>query len=742
MFEFLFKYSPEVFHRGEFILANNWPVWAIGVSFILLSLVIIYFLLKNRQLFRISQLILIGFLQLAMIALVLFVVWQPSLLIERLRTGDNVIALMLDTSESMAYGANESTRVEQAQAIAKSGTISGLKDEYQFKNFIFSGNATEVENFEELPPPVADTNLADSLLKVLRQASTTSLGAIILLSDGADNNGTIDQEQLAEISSYGVPVHTIGIGREKIPEDVELSEVVLPEKALPNSTLSARVSIHHDTEGEVRVKIYDGDDFIADKQVELQKGESTTTAWIDFSIDGTGNRDLHFSVDPVKNERNLRNNSLSRVIDIPEDNYRVLYIEGEPRWEYKFMRRALEDDKSVHLVSILRVSTNKFYRQGIETPEQLEEGFPSEKKDLFGFHALIIGSIEAPLFTPVQQTLIRDFVSERGGSLLMLAGPNGLGNGSWGNTEIRDILPVVLPDKDNAFQRTQVPVRLTPAGRRSPMLKFSDDDKENEKLWRELPDIADYQDLGDLRPAATTLLDVDVDGRRQPLFVTQPYGRGHSYILATGGTWRWQMSLPVEDLRHETFWRQLIRGIVARAPKHFELSGEIINNELSIRADIRNEEFEPVDDISVTAVVSQASGESVTMELAPSPDQTGVFIGEFRPDQSGLVSIEAISRHGDDPLDTERISVYNESGNSEFFSLRQNRALLERLADVTGGQYWTAEDLDKLPDAIQLSPAGITEQDIRPLWDAPVIFLLLIFLKTVEWLLRRRWRTI
>lgn len=742
MFEFLFNYSSEVYERGRFIFANTWPIWILIGAFSVLSLVIVFFLYKNRRQLQLYQLAVIGLLQMAMLALALLLVWQPSLLLEKLRSGDNVIAMMLDTSQSMAYGAGSQTRIQQARAIAAGEPVTKLRDEYKIKDFTFAGDAEEVQNFDKLPAPGSETNLGTSILKVLRQASTTSLGAIIILSDGADNSGAIDQNQLAEISSYGVPIHTIGIGREKIPEDVELSEVMLPEKALPDSSLSARVSIRHDGGGSVRVKVYDGDDFLAAKEVNLDADESVTTAWLDFKVNGTGDRDLHFSVDPIANERDLQNNTRTRVIDIPENSYRILYIEGEPRWEYKFMRRALDGDKSVQLVSMLRVSTNKFYRQGIDTPDELKDGFPTDREALYAYNALIIGSIEAPIFTSEQQQLIHDFVSQRGGSLLMLAGPNGLGDGHWGNTVVGDVLPAALPDTGKTFIRSRTPVDLTPVGRQSSILKFSDDSKENDTLWSELPDLADYQTLGALRPAAITLLNTTVDRKQQPILVTQSYGRGHSYILATGGTWRWQMLLPVKDLRHETFWRQLIRGMVAGSPKHFELSTTVTGNKLGIQADIRDKKFEPVTDISVTAVLSQDGAEPVTLDLQPSPDQAGVYQAEYHSQKPGLISIEAISRKGDKPLDNTRTSVFNDTGNAENFSLRQNRELLQRLADISGGRYWSPDQLGNLPDAIQLSHAGITEQDIRPLWDAPVVFLLLILLKTIEWLLRRRWRTI
>jgi uncharacterized membrane protein len=742
MFEFLFKYPQEVYTRGRFVFDNSWPIGIIPVILLCLAPVIIYFLYRHRHALSTMRLACIGILQFTMLALVLVLIWQPSLLLERLRPGANLIAVLLDTSASMTYGQEGASRMDQARNIIAGPDLKRLQQDYQFRRFVFADRAEAVENFDTLPAPGATTRLGDSVLRVLRQAGTASLGAIILLSDGADNSGAISPEQLAEIGGYGVPVHTIGIGREKIPEDVELTDVVLPGKALPDSSLSARVNIRHDGGGEARVKVYDGDEFLAARTVDLDEKDTSTSAWLEFKLRGTGHRDLRFSVDPIPGERELRNNVQTRVINIPETSYRVLYVEGEPRWEYKFMRRALEGDVSVNLVGLLQVSPNKFYRQGVDSPAELEEGFPADQETLYPFQAVIIGSIPAASFTSEQQELLRDFVSVRGGSLMLLAGPNGLGDGGWGNTVLNDALPAVLSDSGNTFNRARAHVTLTPLGRESPMLKLSDDLAGNDKLWKELPDIADYQAIGALRPAAVTLLEYTVDNRAQPLLVAQPYGRGHSYILATGGTWRWQMSLPVEDQRHESFWRQLIRGLVAPVPERFELSGEIHGDELAIHAEVRDARHAPESDISVAAVLTQSSGEPVTLNLRPVPAQPGIFSGAVRTDVPGRVNIEVITSRDDTPVASARMTLYNDAGNAEAFSLRLNRTILERLAEVSGGQYWNAGDLARLPDAIQLSRAGITEQDLRPLWDAPLVFLLLVLLKAGEWGLRRRWRTI
>jgi len=741
MFEFFFKYSPAIFEESEFILANTWPIWFLyTLGFIFLASCL-FMLIWQRKVLSLYQLASIGGLQALMIALILFVLWQPALVTERLVGGENAVAVLLDSSASMALIENGETRMDQAQALLSKEGLEELADIYDILPYAFAGEVTELNSFAELPNPGDASNIGSSIVQTLREASNTSLGALILVSDGADNSGNIDAATLSEIVSYGVPIHTVGIGREAIPEDLELTSIQLPQSALPGTTLSAGVSIIHDQGGMTRIKVYNGDELISTEEIELNANQNMTTAFIDVEVSEPGELDLRFTLDPVNGERNLANNSRAQVVDVPDGNYRILYIEGEPRWEYKFMQRALDEDPSVQLSTLLRVTPNKFYRQGIDDPDQLAEGFPLERSELFAYDALIIGSVELAEFNEEQQQMIHDFVSERGGSLMMLAGLNGLGLGGWSESVVSEVLPVRLAADDAAFVRQQAKVIPTPSGLASPILLLSDNPAENLERWNELPNIADYQNLGSLRPAATTLLEIDVNGELQPLLVTQPYGKGQSYIMATGGTWRWQMSMPLEDMSHETFWRQLARGLVVNSPLPFELSTNIENEEIRVRAQVRDPDAEENQGLAVSAVVSSEYGPAMTLELLPSSNQPGVYEASFNPADTGLFSIEAISRVGNTPVSSVRSAIRYEQ-NQEAFAIRQNRDLLENLAAVTGGQYWQAQNWDELPEAISYSTAGITEQDIRYLWDAPIIFILLILLKAAEWLLRRRWRTI
>ncbi|MDH3545616.1 MAG: FixH family protein [Gammaproteobacteria bacterium] len=742
MLEFLFKYSAHDYDRGELVFTGDWPTWLIIGLVAVAAIGIAFVLLRRRSDTGPAQLITVGLMQFAVVLIVLAMLQQPALKTEALLPGENTLALVLDSSASMRYGSGAS-RLETGRDYVADAETRLASLAISIQRFELADTASSVTSFAESQAVGGVTSIADSLLTVLGEARSSSLAAIVLISDGIDTSGGISAEQLGDIASFAVPIHTIAVGRETMPEDLELTQVLIPSTALPGSTVSARVSIRHDAPGATRVKVYDGDELLASDAVQLQPGVTTTSVRIDIEQMAAGHRQLSFSVDALPDERELRNNNRETLVNVAADTHRILYFEGEPRWEYKFLRRAIAGDEEINLISLLSVSPNKFYRQGLESAEQLEDGFPASREELFAYDALIIGSVQAATFTPEQLSIIRDFVSERGGSLLLLAGPNGLGNGGWGQSAIADLLPARLPPSaTNTFVRKKATPALTPQGADLQMLRLANTAADNRSSWDGLPDVADYQQTGRLKPAATTLLTVSTDAGPVPLLITQPFGRGHTYILATGGTWRWQMSLPVEDQRHETFWRQFLRALVASAPATVSVSADTGASTLKLRAEFRDKAFDPVTDLNVSAAVSHEAGESQLVELAPSPAEPGVYLAEIDSATPGTWYVEAVANRDGEPFGIARASTYADPGQAEYFNIRANAGLLQRLSDATGGQHLDPDDIGALTELVRYSDAGIKTAVYRPIWDAPILFLLLLALKSGEWLLRRRWRSI
>lgn len=204
------------------------------------------------------------------------------------------------------------------------------------------------------------------------------------------------------------------------------------------------------------------------------------------------------------------------------------------------------------------------------------------------------------------------------------------------------------------------------------------------------------------------------------------------------------MSMPLEDMSHETFWRQFLRTLVTTTPPAVSLTaaGGSGGSDVRLRAEFRDESFDPVEGLIVRTVVSHEDGDSWVVDMEPSAEEAGVFTASAAPTKSGSWYFEAIAERDGEPVHTARSSLYSETSDQEYFNIRRNTALLRRLAEATGGEYFEAGETGALAERLRYSAAGITETIRRPLWDAPAFFLLLLLLKSAEWLLRRRWNTI
>ena len=221
---------------------------------------------------------------------------------------------------------------------------------------------------------------------------------MVLLSDGADNSGGIDLETISEIRRQRIPIHTIGFGREKMAHDMEITDVQVPQRALPDSRLSAQVSFHqHGYAGQkAKITLRDGQKTLASNEVVLKSDGSEQTEPVLFNAGAAGVKTIDISIDPLPNEENAKNNKVTRLVNVDQRKPRILYMEGEPRWEFKFLRRAVEDDRNINLVTILRTTQNKIYRQGVKDESELEDGFPTKVEELFGFEGMIIGARKRP----------------------------------------------------------------------------------------------------------------------------------------------------------------------------------------------------------------------------------------------------------------------------------------------------------------------------------------------------------
>ena len=224
MFESLFTHPLWAYRSGTFAFASAWPLWLLILA-IIVGAAVIGVTLARRRLLTWPRLLTIGVLQTLMLGIVLALLWRPVLNVERVRDRENVLAIAIDASASMAYGESEQSRLQQAVAALQNGTLESLRKVFEVRLFGFAAETTPLNDLESVPPPGPQTRIGDSLVQVLQSAGSVPLAGIVLVSDGAENGETLSEARLAEIASYGVPIHTVGVGPETTTNDLELERV-------------------------------------------------------------------------------------------------------------------------------------------------------------------------------------------------------------------------------------------------------------------------------------------------------------------------------------------------------------------------------------------------------------------------------------------------------------------------------------------------------------------------------------
>ncbi|HVB35178.1 MAG TPA: glutamine amidotransferase [Patescibacteria group bacterium] len=749
MFEWLFKYPSAVFSKGEFLLLGTWPKWIL-VLLVLVTVAGLGWLVRSRLPQAAPGLSrrragAIWMLQSSLATLLLILLWQPAISVAELKPRQNIIAVLVDDSRSMAISENGSTREARAAKALEGGVLGDLQKKFQTRLYRFDTRVTRIPNLQKLRPDAPATHIGASLRQLMEETSDLPIGAIVLLSDGADNAGGIDRDTIAQLRGRHIAVQTVGFGARQMESDAEIDDVSVAPRALAGSRMAASVTFHQRglAGQKTALSVRDGGKLLASHEITLSGDGRAQTETLFFNAGDAGVKQLQFSIAPLPGEVNTANNAVTRLVNVSSDKLRILYVEGEPRWEYKFIREAEQSDPLVQLASMLRTTPNTIYRQGIGNPQELAQGFPANAQELFGFQALVIGSLEAAYFTPAQQDLIRQFVNRRGGGLLWLGGRFALADGGWAGSSLADLLPVVLPNRRGTFHRAPATVELTAAGTSSLICRLVDDPQQNAHLWMKLPYLMDYQEAGTPKPGAVVLADSKAGGRTMPLLVTENYGSGRTAVLATSGTWRWQMLFPAGNPTHTSFWQQLLRWLAAGTP------GQVVasvprrtlfdEGHTTLTAEVRDKDYLPAPDASVQAHIIGPDGLSAMVDMRPVPNAPGTFQADWTADQPGSYLAQVTAERGGQQMGQDVVTFQRLDGVAENFHTGQNRDLLEKFSRETGGSYWRPEDLSKLAATIPYSEAGITVRQTDPLWNMPAVFLVILLLLCSEWVLRRKW---
>jgi uncharacterized membrane protein len=754
LFEFLFKYRPLMFEQGDFTFRAS---WAGGLA--LLAVVAAgvatwrsYTRVRgNSQPLDRTVLTAVRLISLAVLA---FCLMRPILVLSSVVPQQNFLGVLIDDSRSMQISDRDETArlqfIEDQFSTPEGDLRSALNERFSLRFFGFSTETDRLDVVNELDYNGTRTHLGQALGRAHDELSGVPLSGLVVITDGADNAEDGLGESLLPIQAAGVPVFTVGLGREEFERDIQLGRVETPRRVLKGASLVTDLVVtHRGYRGEtVTVQAEDEGRIVGSEEVELAGDGEPQTVRLRFTAGEEGPRLFTFRVSPQPGEMVTQNNVRDALVVVEDREEKLLYFEGEPRFEVKFLRRAVADDENLHVSILQRTAENKFMRLDVEGPDDLVGGFPRTRAELYKYSGIILGSIEANYFTPDQLRMIADFVNHRGGGLLMLGSNRSFAQGGYAGTPVADILPVVLDetrsDGDESFF-VEVGVEPTRAGVAHAATQIADTEDASAARWRELPPITIVNPITEVKPGATTLLTSATTNGDEELVVLafQRYGAGKVLAFPVQDSWMWQMhaDIAVDDMTHETYWRRMLRWLVDGVPDQVvvNLPQDRVQPEETVPlfAAVGDANFEELNNSSVVASVTDPNGEFTDLSMEWTAENDGEYRTSFTPTAEGFYEVHVEAMSGDEVIGEDTAYIQVSPSDAEFYDSTMRTPLLERVAEETGGRFYTPETVASLPEDIQYVGGGVTVVEEHDLWDMPALLFLLGTLVLGEWGYRR-----
>ena len=753
LFQALFTYRPVVFQQGEFRfnVSTGSIVAAVLVAAVMAAAVMTYRGVRGKG--RLRDRIVLTALRMAALALVLFCLFRPTLIVRAAVPQQNVVAVLLDDSRSMQIpDVNSQARgeyVRQQFGGPDSPLIKALSDRFLVRVFRFSSTAGRLDSANDLTFNGSQTRLGAALDGAREELAGLPVSGVVLVSDGADTSEASIADALLGMKAERLPVFTVGVGSAKLPRDIQVDRVSTPRTVLKDASLLVDIVVTQTgySGRTVTVDVEDEGRIVGTQQVTFPNDGSPATARVRATASEPGPRLFRFRVAPQSDELVPQNNVREALIQVRDTREKILYFEGEPRFEMKFLRRAIVDDKNLQVVALQRTADNKFLRLDVDDPDELLGGFPKTREELFSYRGLILGSVEAGAFTGDQLQMIADFVDRRGGGLLMIGGARAFGEGGYGGTPVADALPLAIDARTRASEPSdlaRLQVAPTRAGQAHASTQIGATESASLARWRDLPQVTSVNAPLNPKSGATVLLSgTDDRGRTQNILAWHTYGRGKAVALTLQDTWQWQMhsTIPLEDQTHENYWRQLLRWVVDGAPGVVEVrtTAERVEpgDAVTIEATIVDKSYTELNDASVTARVARPNGSTVDVPLQWTGERDGLYRGTFVSTEQGTYEISVDSSRASTIIGSGVAYVRAGASDSEYFDPTMHEGPLRRIAEETGGTFYTPETAMGMAEDVRYAGRGVTSVEERELWNMPIILIALMGLVCAEWGYRR-----
>ena len=801
----------------------------VAAGVLALVLLVVLYREERRLVSRRAGLGLLG-LRLAAAAVLVLALFEPIAAQTFHTVVKGRVVVALDVSESMATAdphrpAEEKTRLARLLALspgaapealprravarrlleAKDGPIARLAREHATSAFTFNretapatlaGLADALKHLTRPDDPAAQTTDWQPVLAEALKASRTDSSAdaapvlgVVLLTDGRQNGPSDSAPTVRSLAARGIPIYPVLIGSTRPPRDAAIAAVKAPESVYKGdvATIAATLKLDGYAGRAVAVTLDRPGASPLRQVVDAPADGSRPVVTFRVPMDEVGMVALTVAIAPLEGDARPDNDRRTVSVQVADDKARVLLVDGEARWEFRYLRNALARDQRVALEAVVfhqpqnENMTTLTYLTTLPARPEAATARQDQPDPLGAFDVVIIGDVDPADLTPETWARLETHVAERGGTLVLSAGPR-----HWAalasSATARKLLPVldpqplvVAPDAIDAAHPSLAPgtpvLPTRAAGSDSsawPMLQLASEPEQSLRIWSGLPRLP-WVLAGKPKPGATVLAtardlvntDAEADPDAAAVIAAQPYGLGKVFWVGSGDTWRWRQR--VGDAYHHRFWGQVVRwaaasqlttgnGLVRFGPVRPRVGeGEAARLQARISEGVAG--VSP--DLLVAARVfkadprtGQATGEAVALvPLRPAAGQPRTFEGSAPPLPLGPYTVRL-----DVPQLTEALHLDGSHGQpvpeaalhvtardtSERVELAATRDPLDRLAAATGGRVFADFEADGLPPVLHARTRTVTRTEETRLWDQPASLLLFFAILTVEWVARKR----
>ncbi len=767
----------------------------LGILLIVAAITFAVFLYRREQLVTPKRRITMIVLQTAVLLLLILVLMQPYAKIRTSKESKRSMIVMLDTSRSMAIedprtaatdveeaaktlgkmklnapalGSDDARgmkeqlgstrRIDLARAALANedmNLLDQLEESYDLRFFTFDSQLRSEDPRATVIPPAEDdsqpaalpvaegisSQIGNAIEDAVDRFSGQPLAGAMVISDFAWVEGKDPVNVARRLKERRVPLYTVPVGL-PAPPDINVRGVIAPEVVFKGDRVPLRVKI--ESRGfagkAVQLSFRVNEDEKESKQVTLKNGvQFEEFMFIPEAESGT--LELSFEIKLQEGEITEVNNATSHRVRILDEKIKVLYVEGMPRWEFRYLRWVLLRDPRLQVQFLMTQGD-----PALAASSPLHIGrFPEDPKVALKYDLIILGDVSSSYFNTAQTQLIEKLVRERGGSLLMLAGSQGAPS-TYRDTPIGDLLPINIGTGGTFYPGNNVSPEVTAEGQKSLATSLSLSPDVSARIWRSV-NYMELPNLAGAKSGATVLLrlpkanDAEAD---YPLVAWHRYGTGKSLFVATEDLWR--MRLEVGDRFHARFWGQTIQFLTLSRllGANKQISIETDSNSYSSGDQIRifanrlTESFEPVDEESYEVVLEEKDNpdSSTIIEMTAVEDTPGLYAGSYLASKDGNYEIKA------QPQDADKSNIAEFSVRTvdlEDQETAMQPEVARQAAEISGGRQLSLAGLGDFPGTLpEETLIANTVKIERELWDTPLWFILIAVLAGAEWFLRRK----